>query len=216
MRFTFRFSWLRSIFRNRLIRCAHCLPKPSASSLILAAACVLDGNVHISCTVVHHQSRLLPFRPLRRNPALRMQIMAWPTSAPLDSRRPSTYAHHGLRVQRSGGLVSPHAHCRRFNIAAQYGSIVTQSHLSDLRAVNTGCIGCLGPYVQHTADRFVVRIHAQCGPVKTTHRCRTTFHRVRSTGCAYTKNGVHTATWISVDLRDFAYAQRGALGKFIP
>lgn len=33
-------------------------------------------NVHISCIVAHHLSRLPPFRPLRRDRALRMQIMA--------------------------------------------------------------------------------------------------------------------------------------------
>lgn len=33
-------------------------------------------NVHISCIIAHHLSRLPPFRPLRRDRALRMQIMA--------------------------------------------------------------------------------------------------------------------------------------------
>lgn len=33
-------------------------------------------NVHIACIVAHHLSRLPPFRPLRRDRALRMQIMA--------------------------------------------------------------------------------------------------------------------------------------------
>lgn len=64
--------------------------KPSLSAWALLAkalglVCAIGGglpvgwegpNVHISCIVAHHLSRLPPFRALRRDRALRMQIMA--------------------------------------------------------------------------------------------------------------------------------------------
>lgn len=64
--------------------------KPSLSLWCLLAkavglVCAIGGglpvgwegpNLHISCIVSHHLSRLPPFRPLRKDRALRMQIMA--------------------------------------------------------------------------------------------------------------------------------------------
>lgn len=64
--------------------------KPSLSAWALLAkgvglVCAISGglpvgwegpNVHISCIVAHHLSRLSPFRALRRDRALRMQIMS--------------------------------------------------------------------------------------------------------------------------------------------